>query len=47
LKDYGRINPLKKVRFAFGKPLRITDRGTEEHAEIVGFIKGKLEEWKE
>ncbi len=31
LKDYGKIDPSKKVRFAFGKPLWIRDRGTEEH----------------
>lgn len=45
LKDYGRIDPSKKVRFAFGKPLRIRDRGTEEHQQIIDFISGKLTEW--
>jgi 1-acyl-sn-glycerol-3-phosphate acyltransferase len=45
LKDFGKIDPSKKVHFAFGKPLRIKDRGTEEHGEIIEFIKGKLKEW--
>jgi len=45
LKDYGKIDPLKQVHFAFGKPLWIRDRGTEEHAAIIEFITGKLKEW--
>ena len=45
LKDFGGIDPSKKVHIAFGKPLRIKDRGTEEHLEIIEFIKGKLKEW--
>jgi len=45
LKDYGRIDPSKKVYFAFGKPLQIKDRGTEEQQQIVDFITGKLKEW--
>ena len=46
LKDYGRIDPSKKVRFAFGEPLWIKDRGTSEHQEIIEFITGKLREWE-
>jgi 1-acyl-sn-glycerol-3-phosphate acyltransferase len=46
LKDYGRIDPSKKVFFAFGKPVRIKDRGNEEHQEIIDFIAGKLKEWE-
>ncbi len=46
LKDYGRIDPSKKARFAFGKPLRIRERGTEEHQEIIEFITVKLKEWE-
>lgn len=46
LKDYGRIDPSKKVRFAFGKPFRIRGRGNDEHREVVEFITGKLKEWE-
>jgi 1-acyl-sn-glycerol-3-phosphate acyltransferase len=46
LKDYGRIDPSKKVRFAFGKPLWVRDRGTGEHEEVLAFITGKLGEWE-
>jgi 1-acyl-sn-glycerol-3-phosphate acyltransferase len=45
LKDFGRIDPSRKVHFAFGEPLRITGRGDEEHQKIVAFIIGKLKEW--
>ena len=45
LKDFGKINPSKTVHFAFGAPLRIKDRGNEEHQHIVDFITGKLKEW--
>ncbi len=46
LKDYGRIVPSKRVRFAFGTPLTVRGRGTEEHDEIIRFIIGKLREWE-
>jgi len=45
LKDYGKIDPSKKVFFEFGKPLTITGRGDEEHQQIIDFIIGKLKEW--
>ncbi len=46
LKDFGKIDPSKPVRFAFGKPLWIKGRGAEEHQAIIEFIVKKLEEWK-
>ncbi len=45
LKDYGKIDPSRKVYFAFGKPMSIGDRGAEEHTRIIDFIRGKLQEW--
>jgi 1-acyl-sn-glycerol-3-phosphate acyltransferase len=45
LKDFGKISPSSKVRFAFGKPLWVRGRGREEHEEIVRFISAKLTEW--
>lgn len=44
-KDFGPIDSRKKVCFAFGEPMNIEARGTEEHQKIISFIKGKLEEW--
>jgi len=46
LKDYGRIMPSKRVHFAFGKPLTISDRGTAEHNEVVRFIRERLDDWE-
>ncbi|NTW66886.1 MAG: 1-acyl-sn-glycerol-3-phosphate acyltransferase [Nitrospirae bacterium] len=45
LKDFGRIDPSKKVWFEFGKPMTIAGRGDEEHQQIIDFISGKLKEW--
>jgi 1-acyl-sn-glycerol-3-phosphate acyltransferase len=45
LKDYGKIDPSKKVWFEFGAPMTITGRGDEEHQRIIEFISGKLKAW--
>jgi 1-acyl-sn-glycerol-3-phosphate acyltransferase len=45
IKDFGKINPEKKVYFSFGEPLRIKGRGVEEHKRIIQFISTKLKEW--
>ena len=45
LKDFGRIDPRRVVRLAFGEPLRIRGRATEEHQAIIDFITGKLKQW--
>jgi 1-acyl-sn-glycerol-3-phosphate acyltransferase len=47
VKDLGRIDPTKKVRFAFGEPMWIEGRGTEQHQETVRFIQQKLRSWEE
>lgn len=46
LRDFGKMDPAKKVYFAFGEPLWIKERGVEEHEKVVEFISGKLKEWK-
>ncbi|NOY40533.1 MAG: 1-acyl-sn-glycerol-3-phosphate acyltransferase [Planctomycetes bacterium] len=43
--DVGKIDPTKKVRFAFGKPIHVQGRGTEEQQEIIDFIEQHLEQW--
>lgn len=45
LKDLGTMDPSVPVHFAFGKPLWIKDRGTEEHNKVLEFISSKLKEW--
>jgi 1-acyl-sn-glycerol-3-phosphate acyltransferase len=45
LKDFGKIDPSKKVHFAIGEPMWINNRGKEEHQLIVHFINSHLEKW--
>ena len=45
LKDFGRIDPSKKVCFAFGEPLAITGNGAAEHRKIIEFISSALKTW--
>ncbi len=45
LKDFGKMDPSKKVYFSFGEPLRIKDRGSEEHKRVMEFIASRLKEW--
>ncbi len=44
-KDFGGIHPSRDVHFAFGEPLRVKDRGAEEHNKIIEFIEQNLKEW--
>ena len=44
-KEFGKIDPRKKVHFCFGKPLKIESNGSKEHNEVLDFIKNKLLEW--
>ena len=44
--DFGRIDPGKPVRFAFGEPLQVQGRGTEEQQRIVEFIDERLRAWQ-
>jgi 1-acyl-sn-glycerol-3-phosphate acyltransferase len=45
LKDFGKIDPSKRVYFAFGEPITISGRGDEEHKKTVEFISSRLLEW--
>jgi 1-acyl-sn-glycerol-3-phosphate acyltransferase len=45
IKDFGKIDPSKKVHFAFGEPMWIKDRGIKEHNKVIEFISSKLNEW--
>ena len=46
IKDFGKIDPGKSVRFSFGKPIYIKGNGKDEHKETVMFIRSKLDEWR-
>ena len=46
LKDFGPVDPAKRVYLAFGEPIRVQGRGTEEHKAIIRFITEKLDTWR-
>lgn len=43
--DFGAINPMRKVRFAFGPPMQVEGRGGTEQAALIEFIQAKLALW--
>ena len=45
LKDFGRIDPSKPVRVAFGNPIHVIGNGKQAHQEILTFIGDKLRSW--
>lgn len=46
VKEFGRIDPTKKVYMAFGTPLTIQGRGAAEHKQIIDFIQQQLQMWR-
>lgn len=47
ISDMGKIDPTRKVRIAFGEPIEVHGRGTDEHEAIIQFITTQLAVWKE
>jgi 1-acyl-sn-glycerol-3-phosphate acyltransferase len=45
IKDFGKLDVSKDARFAFGEPIRVEGKGTEEHQMIIKYIETKLMEW--
>lgn len=45
LKDFGRIDIHKMVRFQFGEPLEIQGRGEQQHKQICEYIQKTLGKW--
>ena len=46
IKEFGRINPARKVYFAFGKPLRSEGRGADVHRRVLDFIGTRIQQWR-
>ena len=46
VKEFGPIDPTKKVHIAFGAPLTIQGRGNEEHKQIIDFIQQQIAQWQ-
>lgn len=47
LKDFGRISPHIPVHFSFGNPITVKGSGNAAQEEIIRFISGKLQTWRE
>lgn len=45
IKEFGKIDPKKEVKIAFGKPIKVEGNGAEENEYVINFIKTKLTEW--
>jgi 1-acyl-sn-glycerol-3-phosphate acyltransferase len=45
VKDFGKIDTSKTVRFSFGQPITIQGRGGQAHQAVIEFITGKLSLW--
>lgn len=46
LKDFGKIDPHKRVHICFGDSLHVSGSGKEEQRHIIEFISGKLKAWR-
>ena len=44
-KDFGRLYPEIPVKIAFGEPITIAGKGTEEQQQVLNFLSAKLDEW--
>ena len=45
-KDFGKIEPAKRVHISFGEPMPVKGSGKNEHKVIVDFITGKVNAWQ-
>ena len=44
-KDFGKIVPSRKAYFAFGEPILVEGKGSNEHQQIIEFIESNLAAW--
>jgi 1-acyl-sn-glycerol-3-phosphate acyltransferase len=45
IKEFGKIDVSRPVRFAFGQPLMVEGRGNTTHQEIIRYISDHLKAW--
>ncbi|MFC1524134.1 lysophospholipid acyltransferase family protein [Thermodesulfobacteriota bacterium] len=46
VKEFGPIDPGKKIHIAFGTSMTIASKGQEEHGAVLSFIEKHLHEWQ-
>lgn len=47
IREFGKMDTSKTVRFHFGKPLPIVGRGGEQHQAIIDFISNRMTQWRD
>jgi 1-acyl-sn-glycerol-3-phosphate acyltransferase len=47
IKEFGPIDPKKRVHIAFGEPMTVHGNGREEHERVTAFISSMLARWAE
>jgi 1-acyl-sn-glycerol-3-phosphate acyltransferase len=47
IKDFGRIDPSRKVHFAFGEAFNVDGKGSTEHQQVIDFIQHHLAQWQQ
>jgi len=45
IKELGKIDTSKEVMFEFGKSMKITGNGADQHQKVINFINEKFVEW--
>lgn len=45
IKEFGKIDPSKKVHFEFAEPLTVEGNGNLQHEAVLSFIENKFIEW--
>ena len=43
--DFGKLEPSRPVRFAFGEPMMVEGKGAAENAALIDFIQSHLRKW--
>jgi 1-acyl-sn-glycerol-3-phosphate acyltransferase len=46
IKEFGKIDVSRTVRFAFGRPIWVEERAGAVHREIIGFVGRNLKHWR-
>jgi 1-acyl-sn-glycerol-3-phosphate acyltransferase len=47
LRDFGPIDPSKRIHMAFGEPMVVEGSGKEQHRQSIEFIQSHLHQWQE
>jgi 1-acyl-sn-glycerol-3-phosphate acyltransferase len=47
IKEFGKIDPRRMIRFSFGPPMTAQGRGSSQHKAVLDYIKTKLDGWRQ